>query len=149
MIQWVAIGGVALALFGAITGSAPRAIELVPGQVYRTGSPLSQPGPIGLVGGMAGMLTGGGYEVWQGPHVGVHDEVINVGGVWVPTDSATVAAQAATYTQAQAQAAQDGVDWSTVPNQPRSVVPNCAGQRLYVTYAPDSIVGAVAKYECK
>jgi len=149
MIQWIAIGGIALGLFGAITGSAPQAIELVPGQVYRTGSPLSQPGPIGLVGGMAGLMTGGGYEVWQGPYVGAHDEVLNVGGVWVSTDSATVAAQATTYTQAQAQAAQDGVDWSTVPNQPRAVVPNCAGQRLYVTYAPDAIVGVVAKYECK
>lgn len=149
MIQWIAIGGLALGLFGAITGSAPQAIDLVPGQVYRTGSPLSQPGLIGLVGGMAGLTTGGGYEVWQGPYVDAHDEVLNVGGTWVPADGATVAAQATTYTQAQAQAAQDSVDWSAVPNQPRAVIPNCAGQQLYVTYAPDSQIGAVAKYQCK
>lgn len=149
MIQWIGIAVLGVGLLGGITGSAPQAIELVPGQVYRTGSPLSQPGLVGLVGGWAGTHTGGGYEVWQGPHVGVNDEVLNVVGSWVPVDGATVAAQATTYTTEQAQAAQGSVDWATVPNQPRAVVPNCAGQRLYVTYAPDAIVGAVAKYECK
>jgi hypothetical protein len=148
MMQWILLSVLGVGILGGITGSAPQAIDLMPGQVYRTGSPLSQPGIIGLVGGVAGTHTGGGYEVWQGPHVAASADVLNTAGAWMPATSFSYMAQGTTYSHEQAQAAQDGINWAAVPNQLRTVVPDCAGQ-LFVTYAPDAEIGAVAQYTCE
>lgn len=149
VIKLIAITVLSTGILSGFTGSAPRAIDLVPGQVYRTGSPLSQPGIIGLVGGIAGTHTGGGYEVWNGPYVDASADVLNTRGSWIPVDAATYVVQATTYSHEQAQAAQDQIDWTNVENRPRAVVPDCAGQQLYVTYVPDAEIGAVAQYHCE
>lgn len=148
LFNYVALGILGLSILGGISGSAPQAIDLVSGQVYRTGSPLSQPGIVGLVGGWAGTHTGGGYEVWQGPHVAAGADVFDLPGRWVPVNGQLAQPQSATLTVEQAQAAQDAVDWQQVPNQLRTVVPDCAGI-LIVTYVPDSVIGARAIYICQ
>lgn len=149
MIKFIAIAVLGTGLFTGFTGSAPRAIDLVPGQIYRTGSPLSQPGVIGLFGGLAGTHTGGGFERWNGPTVAATDEVLHVTGTWSQAGPADYSVQqATTYTIEQATAAQDKINWSTVENRPRTVVPDCDGH-LYVTYVVDNEIGARAEYECE
>lgn len=148
MFGYVALGILGVGILAGISGSAPQAIDLVPGQVYRTGSPLSQPGLIGLVGGWAGTHTGGGYEVWQGPYVAAGADVFDLPGRWVPVDGPIAQPQNATLTVEQAQTAQDAVDWQQVPNQLRTVVPDCDGQ-LVVIYVPDGVIGARATYQCQ
>lgn len=148
MFNYVALGILGLSILGGISGSAPQAIDLVPGQVYRTGSPLSQPGLIGLVGGWAGTHTGGGYEVWEGQHVASGADVFDLPGRWVQVSGQLAQPQDATLTTEQAQAAQDVVDWRQVPNQLRTVVPSCDSQ-LFVIYVPDNVIGARATYICQ
>lgn len=148
IIKLIAIAVLGTGILSGLAGSAPRAIDLVPGQVYRTGSPLSQPGVVGLFGGLVGTHTGGGYERWNGPYVAASDDVLNVAGSWSQAGASEYAAQNVTYTIEQAQAAQDEVNWATVENRPRTVVPDCDGQ-LYVTYVADSEIGARTDYECK
>lgn len=149
LIAFLVIASVASATGWGQPAWAPDPIELVPGQVYRTGSPLSRPGLFGLFGGILGASSGGGAELWTGSEF-----------VPVPADQAAPSqtypsitingVRMRTYTHEEAQAAQGSVDWSTVENKERVTVPICiAGQRLFVTMVPDSEIGARIIYDCR
>lgn len=111
---------------------APEPLPLVPGQVYRTGSPLSKPGLFGLLGAAAESLvggdrfSGGGAVTWTGSefaNVGTSPE----GNVAQPSNCDRCVTingeQVRTLTQEEAEALQHNVDWSTVENKPRATVP--------------------------
>lgn len=147
----VKIAGIVLlsaaGLFG-LFGYSPRAVPLEPGAVYRTGSPLSQPGIIGLFGGLLGTRRGGGYEQWNGPYIGTNDTVYDKrdSGYWTPATQAQFQAQQgglllSRAAQLNAVAPRDG------QNAPRAIVPQCDGQ-LFVTYVRDTALGARTTYSC-
>lgn len=148
MIKWIAITVLSGGLLGGISGYAPEAQPLVPGQIYRTGSPYSQPGIIGLLGGIAGTHRGGGYEQWNGPYVGPNDNAWEVVGSWTPATEAQHRAQNTSLTLEEAQAAFSSASGNKTQNRPRATVPNCEG-RLFVTWVVDSELGARAQYSCE
>lgn len=128
---------------------APDPIPLVPGQVYKTGSPLSGDGLFGLFGGILGVSRGGGAEMWTGGEFAPVPE-----GYQAPASAPRTVTingmQMKAFTLAEAKAAQDAVDWSQVENKQRATVPLCGdGQRLYVTIVPDAEIGARNVYSCR
>lgn len=95
---------------------APQPIQLIQGTEYRTGSPLSKPGGLGLLGGIANGISGGempswaggGTLIWEGENVACDGVIIN--SICMPV-----------FTHAaEARAAQESIDWSTVENKPRT-----------------------------
>lgn len=102
---------------------APDPIPLVQGQEYRTGSPLSRPGLMGLFSGIANGLTGGalpeftggGSIIWRG-------EMATCAGIEVNGQCLRA------LTHGEAVAAQDAVNWPTIANASRVTVPGVTAQ---------------------
>lgn len=142
----VLIGG---GLLSGSLGEFPKAIPLEPGRVYQTGSPLSQPGGLGLLAGFIGR-GGGGYEVWNGPYVDPHANAWEVNGSWAPATEAQHRQQRSNpyMTLEQAKRASEAAMGNATTNEPRATIPDCDGQ-LYVSYVPDSELGARAIYTCE
>lgn len=152
MLRSIIIGLVAFLVIASVASAqgwqpswAPQPIPLIQGQEYRSGSPLSRPGFLGLLGGLANGvtggampdLTGGGSEIWQGETQGCAG--VEVNGVCMKT-----------FTPEEARAAQEGIDWSNIENQERVVIPTCTdGQRIFVTMTPDAELGARLIYSCQ
>lgn len=101
---------------------APDPIPLVQGQEYRTGSPLSQPGLMGLFGGLANGLTGGALpEFTRGGSIIWRGETATCAGIEVNGQCLRA------LSTNQAQTLQDAIDWSTVANADRVAVPGANG----------------------
>ncbi len=183
MITKIAIAVIALFVVVGVASAAewqpswaPEPIPLVPGQEYRTGSPLSKPGLGGLFGAIfestygGQQFKGGGTVLYTGN--GFVDTTSYSGGATQPpaAQEATcphITVNGETFCTYQrlhdAQAAQQGmVDALPTPsdptlpaelgreNKPRAVVPICeASQRLVVFHVPDDELGVRLVYACQ
>lgn len=158
---------------------APVPLELVPGQTYRTGSPLSRPGLLGLFGGIvngvtggtigAEYLTGGGTITWEGPSTAPATVTINGVKLRTLTPAEAKAAQEAApvatenksrlgddkradcgYSFAKAVQMDTAYDWCSATSIEYAALPQCpAGQALWTTLVEDDELGARPVYDCR
>lgn len=140
LITLLGIGGLA-----GLSPYAPRAAALEPGGIYRTGSPLSQPGVVGLLGGLVGTHRGGGYEMYVGPYISPAETVYDKQGGFVPATAEQYRAQ--TQRGLTPEQAQQAVGPETAVNRQRVTIPDCDGQ-LFITWVSDAELGARAVYSC-
>ncbi|HSG61613.1 MAG TPA: hypothetical protein VLA24_09290 [Pseudomonadales bacterium] len=147
MLRYIALTLLSTGLIAGLGGYAPQPITLEPGQIYRTGSPLSQPGLLGLIGGMAGTHTGGGYERWNGPQMGPNANAWEIDGAWSPATATEYQTQSNTLDMVTATKLFDASPGDG-QNRPRAEVPDCAGQ-LLVSFLPDATLGSRMVYTCK
>ena len=133
LVAFLVVAGTASAM--DLTPSwAPAQAPLVPGQVYRTGSPLSRPG-LGLFGALADSLTGGAFGSSTGIRTNGGGAVMFTGAGFVPVDPSLVPDDAGcdgveingecipAMTLSEAAFAQESINWETVENAERVSVP--------------------------
>lgn len=126
---------------------APEPLPLVPGQVYRTGSPLSRPGIGGLFGSLADSFTMGAVGSSTGIRTNGGGAVLFTGAGFVPVDPSLVPDDAGckgieingecipALTMAEAGALQDEIDWSAVENADRVAVPGVGERNAHYSFA--------------
>jgi len=177
LVAFLVVAGTASAMEWQPSWAA-EPLPLVHGQEYRSGSPLSRPGLLGLLGGLANAVTGGelsawtggGFEVWQGATEAA-PATITINGVQmrVFTHAEALAAQEAAgatienrprlgddkradcgYSFAKAVAQDSAYDWCNDQPVDHAALPDCpTGERMFVTIVRDDELGARNVYTCQ